>query len=243
MLFARGQDLVLDLQQRIASKMSRTHATTNHHLIAETREADVVHPEGQVATTFSPRKRYRLPRRYAVETIRNALRVCGAVILLAFTHVPSAAEGSEIRVTYDLIFAGVTIAKADVRVAIRGTAYTVRVAYRTTGAGRLIGRAQGEALSTGALRRGRLIPTRFNLTHQGSQRTQKVDLAMAEGSVNEMIIDPPVQTGAQGTPITVEHPKNVTDPLSALFLPIASLQAPCDRTLPVFDGLRRLDVA
>jgi hypothetical protein len=224
--------------------MSRIHAAAPCHFIGETRRAEAEKAEIGAATTFQPRTPYHLSRRHAVETIRRTLRKCVAVILFLLAHVPSAAAGSELHAAYDLIFAGVTIAKADVRVAIGETAYTVHVTYRTTGAGRLMGRAQGEALSTGALQKGRLLPIRFNLAHQGSQRTQKVDLAMAEGSVRTMTIDPPVQTGAQqGTPITREHLKNVTDPLSALFLPVAGAEVPCDRTLPVFDGIRRVDVA
>ena len=201
----------------------------------------------QAATRCSLRKQSRLPRRVAVGTSRHALRVCGAIILLASTHVPSAAEGSEIRAAYDLLFGGLTIGKADVRIAIRGKGYTVRVNYGTSGAARLMGRANGEAVSTGAFMRGRLVPTTFNLAHQGSQRTQKINLAMSAGSVDAMTIDPPVKPRSPGTPITGKHLKNVTDPLSALFLPAAgpdgkSESGACDRTVQVFDGMRRFDV-
>jgi hypothetical protein len=110
-----------------------------------------------------------------------------------------------------------------------------------------MGSANGEAASTGTFNNGRLVPKTFNLAHQGSNRTQKVELAMSEGSVNAMTIDPPVARGAPGAPVTGEHLKNVTDPLSALFLPARGKEGPnefgvCNRTVPIFDGLRRLDI-
>lgn len=155
---------------------------------------------------------HRFLPRDAAEGIRNALRVFGAIVPLALTPIPSAAASAEIRATYDLAFAGLTIAKADVRVVIRGKIYTVHASYGTSGAARLMGFASGEAASTGTFNNGRLVPETFNLDHQGSNRTQKVELAMSEGAVNAMTIDPPVARGLQGTPVTGEHLKNVTDP-------------------------------
>ncbi|WP_065755814.1 DUF3108 domain-containing protein [Bradyrhizobium paxllaeri] len=204
---------------------------------------------------FSPAAKSLLPERRlpwakAGAAVRALLTraTIRAAILYASSTGPSAAEDGDIRAAYEVAFAGLTIAQADVLAAVRGGAYKVRVNYRTSGAARLMGSATGEAVSSGAYKRGRLIPATFDLAHQGSQRVQKIGLTMSDGKVNAMSIDPPAKSENINVPVTLEHLKNITDPLSALLLPAVAQDGKseagvCDRTVPVFDGRRRFDVS
>lgn len=191
------------------------------------------------------RTRHRL--RPTLPAVRAPLTICGVIVSFMSTALPSVAEDRGFNAAYEVTIAGLSIVQADVVATVRSNAYTVRVTYRTSGAARMMGAATGEVVSTGAYKRGRLVPATFDLAHRGSQRAQKVVLAMSEGTVNTMTIDPPITPKSQGAPITLEHLKNITDPLSALLVPAVGIDGTrgigvCDRTVPVFDGLRRFDV-
>lgn len=195
----------------------------------------------------SHQKQRRLAR-IAAGTIRAWLTVFASIILFTSTSLPSAAEDGEIRATYEFAFVGLTIAEADVMIALRGNVYTVRVNYRTSRVASMMGSATGEAMSTGGYKKGRLVPATFSFAHQEGQRAQKIMLMMSDGTVDAMTIDPPAKPESTGVPVTVEHLKNITDPLSALLVPAVGTDGKteiglCDRTVPVFDGLRRFNVA
>ncbi|OCK55426.1 DUF3108 domain-containing protein [Bradyrhizobium sp. LMTR 3] len=183
----------------------------------------------------------------AAAAIRFAVTLCRAIAIFLLTHVPSAAADSDIRARYEVTLAGLTIARADSVIAVRGNTYSIRVSYRTSGAAHLMGSATGEAVSSGVYKSGRLVPTLFNLDHKGSRRAQKVNLVMADGAVNAMTIDPPITAGSRGPPITPEHLKNIVDPVSALLAPALTANGRgevgiCDRTVQIFDGLRRFNL-
>lgn len=180
--------------------------------------------------------------------ISASATLCRAIIFLVFTQASFAAADGKIRANYEVTLAGLTIAYAETLIVMKGETYSFRVNYRISGAGRLLGSATGEAVSSGTHRQGRLFPFTFAIAHQGSHRTQKITLVMDKGAVKTMTIDPPVKPGSWGAQITPEHLKSIVDPLSALFVPAASADEKgedglCDRTIPVFDGLRRFDVA
>jgi len=182
----------------------------------------------------------------AAAPIRFAVTLFRAAAFLLSAHVSSAAADSDLRAKYEVTLAGLTIAHADTAIAVRGSAYSVRVSYRTSGAARLLGSAIGEAVSSGVYKGGRLVPTQFNLDHKGSRRTQKVNLVMSDGGVNAMTIDPPIAAGSRGPPITPEHLKNIVDPVSAFLAPALAANGRgeagiCDRTVQIFDGLRRFN--
>ncbi|MCP3446070.1 DUF3108 domain-containing protein [Bradyrhizobium sp. CCGUVB14] len=168
-------------------------------------------------------------------------------MLLISTNLPSLAADSDIRTKYEVTLAGLTIAHAEVIFAVRGKDYSVRTNYRTSGAARLMGSATGEAVSSGTYKNGILAPSKFDLDHRGSQRVQKVALVMSGGTVDKLIVDPPLDQGTQRAPIEPEHLKNIIDPLSGLL--VSGVKADgksdigaCDRTVPVFDGVRRFDI-
>lgn len=189
---------------------------------------------------------WRSARGKAAAAVRASVTLSRASIFLISTQVPSAAADSDIRAKYEVTLAGLAILHADTVVAVRGNAYSVRVSYRTSGAASLMGSATGEAVSSGLYKGGRLIPAMFDFDHKGSRRTQKVSLVMSDGGVNAMTIDPPIKLGSRSPPITVEHLKNIIDPVSALLVPALGTNRQsesnvCDRTVPIFDGLRRFN--
>jgi len=169
-------------------------------------------------------------------------------VLLIPTTLPSLAADSDVRAKYEVTLAGLTIVHADVTFAIRGNSYSVRTNYRTSGAARLMSSATGEAVSSGTYKNGLLAPAKFDLDHRGSQRVQRVALVMSGGTVDKLTVDPPLDQASLRAPIEPEHLKNIIDPLSGLLASGVRADGKseigaCDRTVPVFDGVRRFDIA
>lgn len=62
-----------------------------------------------------------------------------------------------------------------------------------------------------------------------------------------MTLDPPVDPKSDRVPIEVEHLKNIVDPVSAILISAVGTDGKteiraCDRSLPIFDGLRRYNI-
>ena len=166
--------------------------------------------------------------------------------LLSGSGLAAAADGN-IRATYELSFLGVPFVVVNLDIAVRNSIYTVRIDYQASGAGRIASDATGEAISRGYYRNGRFIPATFVFDRKGGERPQKVELAMTGGDVKTMTLDPPAGPLPDRLPIEPEHLKHVIDPLSAFLVPAVKADGKtaadvCDRTLPIFDGLRRYDV-
>ena len=108
-------------------------------------------------------------------------------------------------------------------------------------------RGEGVARVSGSIKDGRLVPATFSssLVEDGVKGDLK--MTMEDGIVTAVEDDGPLPTSDR-VPLTQLHVQGVTDPLTALLLPDAGGEAApakesCERTLAVFDGRRRYDLA
>ena len=108
-------------------------------------------------------------------------------------------------------------------------------------------RGEGVARVSGSIKDGRLVPATFSssLVEDGVKGDLKMTLE--DGIVTAVEDDGPPPTSDR-VPLTQLHVQGVTDPLTALLLPDAGGEAApakesCERTLAVFDGRRRYDLA
>ena len=186
-------------------------------------------------------------RAAALAALRSSLAALGTYLLLSSLPHSAVAADVDIQAAYEVTLAGLAVANANLSVAVRGGVYTARINYRTSGAAGLLSGATGEAVSRGTYKSGRFIPATFDLDHKGRQRVQKVALVITGGAVKVMTLDPPVDPKSDRVPIEVEHLKNIVDPVSAILISAVGTDGKteiraCDRTLPIFDGLRRYNI-
>src|ERR1700737_609245 len=130
-------------------------------------------------------------RRAALSALRSSLAGLGTYVLLSSLPHSAAAADVDIQAVYEVTFAGLAVANANLSVAVRGGVYTARINYRTSGAAGLMSGATGEAVSRGAYESGRFIPATFDLDHKGRQRAQKVALVITGGASKEISLYPP----------------------------------------------------
>ncbi len=101
--------------------------------------------------------------------------------------------------------------------------------------------------SAGVIQSNTLWPISASLDTSDSEETRKIRLALSRGRVRQEVVTPPVPYRPDRVPITQEHRKGVTDPISALFMPVLSKGGPaepgnCDRDLRIFEGTERFDI-
>ena len=170
------------------------------------------------------------------------------VAALAFAP-PVAALGAEAakaptKLVYGLSLAGLPIADADVRFDDRGGRYGFDVAWHTVGLAGIFSSASGTLATSGRLVGGRPHPRAYRLIERNGDTPFDVDMTLSGGTVSRLAVEPPAKTGEDIVPVGPEHKRGVSDPLSAALLPGATPPAAvCDRTLAIFDGWSRWDVA
>jgi hypothetical protein len=73
-------------------------------------------------------------------------------------------------------------------------------------------------------------------------------MSLAAGNVKAVQISPPFEDFWGRVPVTAANKRNILDPISALIMAVPASKplvgpAACDRTLPIYDGVVRFDLA
>jgi len=168
-----------------------------------------------------------------------------AVVVAMFCG--TARADSRLAVHYSVSVAGIAIGMTDVDVAIGETEYTSSATGRASGMLRALVTGEGVISARGAVIDGRLVPASFSLSTTGEDETSAVRMTLNGGDVKDLTAETSAPD-AERVPLTAEHRKGIVDPLSALLIEVhgtGDVVAPdaCQRTLPIFDGRRRFDLA
>jgi hypothetical protein len=182
------------------------------------------------------------PRLRAASVASLAFALSAAPILAA----PASAE-TQLRARYDVTLMGIGIGTANLQAGIDRTSYDVTMSLRMTGLAKFLTGGQGAAASRGGYAGAAVTPTAYALNTRGKEKGQIIRFALAGGAIRQISVEPPVKT-KDTVPLTEADQRGIVDPLSALVMPVAGSgdlldKASCDRTLPVFDGRQRYDVA
>ena len=170
----------------------------------------------------------------------------GAAVVLLASGGAAQADG-RLDARYRMSVAGIAIGNSEINVIVGDAAYTASASGRASGLLRMLVTGEGTVSARGAIVDGRLVPAHFISSTAGDDETAKVAMELDGGDVTELTAETS-DLGAGRIPVTAEHRKGVIDPLSALLIPVAGsadmIAAPaCGRTLPIFDGRRRYDLA
>jgi hypothetical protein len=140
------------------------------------------------------------------------------------------------------------IGTADLSASLDGGGYKMDIQARLTGlAGALTG-GSGGAAAAGTVPGARPLPTAYAVTTRSSRDQRTVRLSMRAGTVTTVDIAPPIEDREDRVPVRDVHKRGILDPVSALVMPAFGRGDPvdpaiCNRTLPVFDGAARFDIA
>jgi len=160
---------------------------------------------------------------------------------------PPHARAATVQLRYSVSLIGLPLGMAEARAKLDGSHYSIEAEAKLTGIAALVARSKGAATASGAIRNGRVAPTDYATTSANAEITRTVRMAMNDGDVKAVDIDPPFEDAPGRVPVTKALKRNIVDPLSAMLM-TAPANAPlvgpsaCDRRIPIYDGYARFDI-
>jgi len=166
-----------------------------------------------------------------------------AGLALAISLVGMAGAAS-LDARYDVSLLGIPLGTASLSGGIDGSSYKLDMAAKLTGLVGGVTGGRGSGAASGVLVGGRLAPKNFAVSSASNSESRTVRMALAEGEVAAVDIEPPIDAKPDRVPLNGSHKRNVVDPLSAFLMPVngKGKDAACNRTLPIFDGAARYDI-
>jgi len=171
-----------------------------------------------------------------------------AVLLTALPGAHAASPPIETRVVihYSISMIGVPVGRITWAIDLGPHSYQTSASGKASRAVSILVNGEGRVSVQGTFEADRAAPAFFssNVTDDGD--TTGLQMTFENGGVKTLRIDDPPDK-ADRIPLSDEHRRNVTDPLSAMLIP-ATMESPslspgqCNRTLPIFDGQRRYDL-
>ena len=162
--------------------------------------------------------------------------------------IASPASAETLRAHYGVSLVGLHIGELTADGTLEPQAYRMQLTAHLTGMAAMISSVRMALTSTGAMHKDRLQPSTYATSTVNSSDTRTLRMALKAGSVKAVEIVPPPEFHGERVPVTEANKRNILDPTSALIMPVpvaAALVGPaaCDRTLPIYDGYARFDIA
>ena len=166
-------------------------------------------------------------------------------VIAALSASPAAAQGA-LDANYQLSIAGLPVGTGAWKIDFADDSYAMAVSGKVSGLLQAISTGDGTAAIRGGIAGSRLSPQSYMLNVRTRKKADVVQMALANGAVRQVAIEPPPEPKAGVVPLTEAHKRGVIDPISAAVVPRgngdgASPDA-CQRTIPVFDGRQRYDL-
>jgi Protein of unknown function (DUF3108) len=146
---------------------------------------------------------------------------------------------------FDIIMTHIQVGELNWAVYFDNGGYTAAASGKASGVFSVLVKGEGSVTTNGSLVGGRLVPTRSRSEVSDDDGTYSVALTFANGAVAHVAEKgaPPPEDRVR---VTENLLHNVADPLSAMLIPSggnAFAPGNCDRTLRIFDGRRRYNLA
>jgi hypothetical protein len=161
---------------------------------------------------------------------------------------PSPAPAQKFEARYAISMTGIGVGQSAWTISFEEDRYAITASGGSVDIVNVLMRGEGTAESAGIVKDARLVPESFSssLVEEG----KKIDLKMTlnDGTVTNVQDNAPPPEPDR-VPLTESNLRGVSDPLSALLIPNdaaaegAMAKEACERTLAVFDGRRRYDLA
>jgi hypothetical protein len=171
----------------------------------------------------------------------------GSAVALTFANGAAAASG-RVTVKYSLGLAGLPIGTASLSAVINKDSYRIDAAARIGGILALLSDGRGSGTASGRMNGAKPLSNGYALSSVSSDKLQTVRMSMTSGTITKAEVSPPLTFRRDRVPVAANDKRGVLDPLSALLMPVTgsgdlTSPAACNRTLNVFDGAQRFDVA
>ena len=171
-------------------------------------------------------------------------------LALAFAALPflghaGSGDAASLRGEYSLSLRGIPIGSARLEAEVADGRYSVEFAGRVKGLVRLFTDGEASVRAEGAEADGALQPVAYSQYWVEDDDDETIRVAFSGRAASDISVEPPVKRPERYVPVEAEHKTGVLDPASAFVWSAPGGATPdiCDRTLPLFDGRRRFDLA
>src|SRR3989440_166066 len=166
--------------------------------------------------------------------------------MLACFSADAQAQG-KLEARYTASLAGIPLGTGIWVIDIAPDQYTAVASGRTTGLVKLISDGSGSGGSRGIVQGASIVPTSYASSTTTDKHSDEVRMTLRAGIVKDVLAEPPLVPSPDRVPVTEAHRKGVTDPMSAMIIPVpgnGEVLAPeaCKRKLAIFDGRQRADI-
>ena len=126
--------------------------------------------------------------------------------------------------------------------------YHMQLSAHLTGLAAMVSSVHMALASTGTVHKDKYAPMTYATSAVNASEMRTLRMALKAGTVKAVEITPPPEYHGERVPVTEANKRNILDPTSALIMPVPvadSLVGPaaCERTLPIYDGYARFDIA
>src|SRR5439155_5867923 len=160
-------------------------------------------------------------KEYLVRHGRHIGRFLAAVSLLALTGAGGAQAQSKLEARYTVSLAGIPLGSGSWVIDIAPDQYTAVASGRTTGLVKLISDGSGSGGARGLVQGASMVPTSYASSTTTDRHSDEVRMTLRAGTVKDVSAEPPLIPSPERVPVTEAHRKGVTDPMSAVIIPIA----------------------
>jgi hypothetical protein len=184
--------------------------------------------------------------------VGSGIRIAAAVLAVALGGAlgkpAHAADTITFKASYGISISGINIGEAEAESRFIGNTYAAAISGNTSGPSRLVSNASARLVGSGRFYGSRVMPSSYSLETLENGFATHVHMAMHAGRVIDVSALPGLLPTNDRVPVTARHKIGVVDPLSAFLVPLdgpglQSGRRACDRTVKVFDGWTRYDIA
>ena len=171
----------------------------------------------------------------------------GIAAALGIACAGSAHAQGKLAVQYTISVARIPIGEINWALDVGADQYTATASGHASGVLRVLASGEGKLETHGLVKDGALAPTEFTAKTKSEGDNADIKMALDGGVVKDLDASTPPPSEDR-VPLADAHRQGVTDPLSAVMIAaggsgdVLSAEV-CKRTLPVFDGRRRFDLA
>ena len=174
------------------------------------------------------------------------IRTCLALLALLapLAAQPALSAPVDARASYVVTVGGINVALVDVDLDDDGARYGLALSAKVTGLGSVVASGTASARATGSSSGSALQSQAFSLETRANGEVFNVSVGYEGRNVTAFQVDPPVLDAYDRVPLERAHLTGVGDFLSAFVLKGNGLdRSLCDRTLRIFTGVERFNIA
>jgi len=176
-------------------------------------------------------------------TLRKALVAC--VIAMIGAGAGAAEAPVNMEAHYAVYMTHVHVGEITWAVYFSEQTYLASANGKASGVFSVLLKGEGSVTTHGEMTDGRLVPVQVITAITDDDGQDEVKMTFENGDLKHLEADGPAPKASlvQVTPNLLRH---IIDPLSAMLIPVdndAFAHANCDKTLPIFDGRRRYNLA